>query len=46
MKITLINGYDKNNKLYDESIENICEYLNKKKVTYHINDLDKLNLHQ
>lgn len=31
MKIALINGYDKNNNLYDESIENICEYLSRKK---------------
>ena len=44
MKITLINGYDINNSFYNESIENICEYLNKKKVTYHINDLNKLNI--
>lgn len=44
MKITLINGYYKNNTLYNESVENICEYLNKKKVTYHMNDLNKINL--
>ena len=43
MKITLINGHDINNSLYDESIKNICEYLNKNKVNYHINDLNKLN---
>lgn len=44
MKITLINGNDRNNDFYDDSMENICEYLNKKKVTYNINDLNKLNL--
>ncbi len=44
MKITLINGCDINNTFYNQIIENICEYLNKKEVTYHINDLNKLNL--
>lgn len=43
MNITLINGYDANNTFYCEITENICEYLNKKKVTYQINDLNKLN---
>lgn len=44
MKITLINGHDINNSLYDESIKNIYEYLNENKVNYHANDLNKLNL--
>ncbi len=44
MKITLINGCDINNTFYNEIIENICKYINKEEVMYHINDLNKLNL--
>lgn len=44
MKITLINGCNENNTLYKDTIQNLCEYLNKKQESYTLNNLHNLNL--
>ncbi|PJI07617.1 MULTISPECIES: flavodoxin family protein [Clostridium] len=44
MKVTLINGYDKKNDLYEKCIENINRCLDKRGDTFNINDLSKLNI--
>lgn len=43
MKITIINGYDTNNSIYDGCIKKICRYMDNKKVDYHINDLNEMS---